>query len=539
MKRRLLEGIAFCVLASAWAHASYSRLGFNPTDEGYMLSASRRLLDGQVPHRDYITLRPPGTHLLHAHLLLWTGDRLLLWSRLVAWLELAAIAWGWLLLAEACFGPMPLAARLCGAFAALAAGAHTFPMMPWNTIDGTLFLTAGACLRLPGPHDRGDRRLAGAVLLGASVLFRQSFAPFVPALLLMTGAAREPAAWALAAAPGLLYAGFLAAAGAWSDAWMQLTSHRDSWTQFFAMRGHLRSMALPFLLALLGGIPAHRVRPGRPWERLAAAGPIAALLICLWHLADDADGARLGWGAFGAVLGLLPPLALGGAPAREPLRAALLALAVGWGVSVSEGWPTPALASGALVCVLLAAACRIERSAGGRPLLAGAGAAAALLVSLVTLDSARRMHVYRDLPAPLLRRDLGDALRGGRGILTGEPTHRLMSELRSLADAAARRGKRSAIVPEFAQFWTTSPSPNPLSCDWPCDAELAQSALRSRVLSEVDRAHGTTVFLVQKHWSHLRPFAAVPCLPGESAVRDHIRGRFRKVADGADFEVYE
>jgi hypothetical protein len=40
-------------------------LGFNPTDDGYVLAQASRVLSGQVPHRDIASPRPLGSALLH------------------------------------------------------------------------------------------------------------------------------------------------------------------------------------------------------------------------------------------------------------------------------------------------------------------------------------------------------------------------------------------------------------------------------------------------------------------------------------------
>ena len=86
--------LALVVLA-AGLHFLYSPLGFNPTDEGFVLAYSRRVLDGQVPHRDFISIRPAGSAYLHAPELAIGGQRALWMSRAAVWLQFVVIAWGW------------------------------------------------------------------------------------------------------------------------------------------------------------------------------------------------------------------------------------------------------------------------------------------------------------------------------------------------------------------------------------------------------------------------------------------------------------
>src|SRR6266498_2935031 len=50
---------------TAWAVARVGRFGFHPTDQGFVLGQSWRLLHGEIPHRDLISARPLGSAALH------------------------------------------------------------------------------------------------------------------------------------------------------------------------------------------------------------------------------------------------------------------------------------------------------------------------------------------------------------------------------------------------------------------------------------------------------------------------------------------
>src|SRR5690349_11471336 len=93
-----VDGLLFLALAPLVTHLAFSWIGFNPTDDGFVLAYGRRLLDGQVPHRDFITIRPVGSALLHLPELWLGGDRVLAASRLTWWCELAFVAWIWVAL---------------------------------------------------------------------------------------------------------------------------------------------------------------------------------------------------------------------------------------------------------------------------------------------------------------------------------------------------------------------------------------------------------------------------------------------------------
>src|SRR5882672_5280432 len=121
---------------AAAAHFLLSPLGFNLTDDGFVLAQSRRILAGQIPHRDFIAIRPAGSAYLHVLDLLLGGEHTFLVSRLFYWLEVAVGCWAWLEIAIAStrlrpglLGAVPLAAL------AFMLSTHGFPPMAWYTID--------------------------------------------------------------------------------------------------------------------------------------------------------------------------------------------------------------------------------------------------------------------------------------------------------------------------------------------------------------------------------------------------------------------
>src|SRR4051794_12384462 len=189
----LLPGMNRAALRYLWAFAwpialivfLYERtawLGFNVLDEGLIASYSQRLLDGEVPHLDFISPRPIGSSILHLPDLLlpmpqYIGGRLIGITTVVAYSVLIA----WLI-----YGRPPSqwgVVRAAGAAASALVNLHTFLETPWYTFDG-LLLSAAAILMLERALARNSVRLgAGAFLAaGLAVTTKQSFAPVPIAL---------------------------------------------------------------------------------------------------------------------------------------------------------------------------------------------------------------------------------------------------------------------------------------------------------------------------------------------------------------------
>src|SRR5947209_19372978 len=92
---QLFVALLFLVLVPLCAHFLFSWMGFTPTDEGFTLAHSRRILDGEVPHRDFIIIRPFFSPLMHVPEV-WFGGACTLWvSRFIVWFQLAALSAAW------------------------------------------------------------------------------------------------------------------------------------------------------------------------------------------------------------------------------------------------------------------------------------------------------------------------------------------------------------------------------------------------------------------------------------------------------------
>lgn len=195
--------------------------GFNPTDEGLIAATSQRLLDGQVPHLDFITPRTAASAYLHLPEL-WLPTPLFLTGRLVALAEvvLLSLLLAWLILDQAPWR-WGLGASL-GAAASTMINLNTIPLMPWYTTDGLLLASLGLVLLREGlRRDRDILLSLGFASLAVSAMAKQSFAPVVVIgmIWLVHGSApavrsrRAVLATAAAAVPVALYSGWVALAG--------------------------------------------------------------------------------------------------------------------------------------------------------------------------------------------------------------------------------------------------------------------------------------------------------------------------------------
>jgi len=133
----MLAGVLFLTLVPTIVQLLISWMGMTPTDDGFFLGMSRRLLDGEIPHRDFITARPVGTGILWTPIVFLGGDYTIWISRFFVWFQIAGIAWIWTVLIhrmlKQVIGPTEQTALALIAFVGTAT---TFIITPWPTIDG-------------------------------------------------------------------------------------------------------------------------------------------------------------------------------------------------------------------------------------------------------------------------------------------------------------------------------------------------------------------------------------------------------------------
>jgi putative flippase GtrA len=160
------------VAVPAFYVAAYAPCGMDTTDFGFFYGHAWRVLLGEVPYRDFFYVKPPLSLYWHAFWLWLTPERVsVLAGKAGFYAEMLAASWlGALYLARAVdlrrLGvPLPLLATLGFVWSV-----HSFPPMPWHTVEGVLF-GAGALYAVVAGHP-----LLAGVLAAASALTKQSYA---------------------------------------------------------------------------------------------------------------------------------------------------------------------------------------------------------------------------------------------------------------------------------------------------------------------------------------------------------------------------
>ena len=503
------------------AHLWLSRAGYSPTDDGLILALARRLVSGEIPHRDFISVRPVGSGLVHAPFLL-AGELGYWTSRWFVWCQFGAIAWACVRILESYTQPLG-GRRFALAVLLFIATAHYVPPMAWHTIDGV----CATCMGVALVRTRAGRaRTLGYVLIGLSCICKQSFVVSAAAAFVALGGHRSLRHVVAVLAPGALYVIVLGLAGALGDAVQQLTMTSgpllDGMYELYTGLNSLVGIVLGILVWLVDRRAGHRA------ARWARALVVAPLFVGLFVRV-------LGWPiplAFPMYSFTLVAYLVVALVAQRGENRSLVAIALGLGVaaSLSHGYLTPAIASGMLVIAVMLP--RPDRLADG--LLPDAALFGITAVALAAFITVRTQYVYVD-DAQHLTHDLDTTLPGGRLIRTNERTQAFLADLRRTSDAVTARGRRYAVVPDAAGWWAFATQRNPLDVDWWIDVELGfdHPALVHRALNALEAQRGRITMLVEKYDAGALARELAPVSEEDSSILSYLRAHWREVGETA------
>lgn len=542
MWRRSLPSLTLLLGFPLAFHLTLSRWAFNPTDEGFTLAYGRRILDGQVPHRDFISVRPVGSPLMHLPELLVGGDYIFWMSRATTWFEWGVTAWAVSLIACHAFG-FDRHGGLRTAIGGLAfvGAAHNMVPMAWHTIDGLMLVCLGAAILWTG--ERRWTAYVGWILVGLSAVAKQNFALACLVLLPLVPTLRRRGWW-LAATPMAAYFALMAALGAFRETRVQLFSlsggFLDKAVVAYALNplvyaGVILGVVATALLARTAPLPG-------AYARLSPAAPAIALgciaLVAVGTGIGLLQGLQFMFASylpFGFALGAMAWLA--GNPASDippaAWKAGVALLGLAWVAGISLGYTGPAMGAG--LCLAVVAAALIQRSSLPATPRIRTRVAALAVVFVAAFLLARVTSTYLATPVWDQTERLDDLHPGTSGIRVDENPRAFYEDLATAIALAEDRPY--AILPDLAAWWATTSQANPLLLDWPNDTELMDPEVRARFLDDLDSHRGQVVFLVETvQTSQVSHGFSPPAY--DVAVAQYVQSNYELIGETAYFRLY-
>lgn len=544
--------IWFLIIVPIIFQLLYSRYGFNPTDDGFILAYSRRILNGEIPHIDFISIRPVGSAILHSIIVLIGGDFTLYISRFFVWFQFALIGAASVILAEFFLKQrFNLFIRLSVALLAVLCSLHSFPPMAWHTVDGIFVIMLGALAVI---SNKQILKYLGYFLIGFSFLCKQNYLPAAILSPFIFSDWKKWKTWLVLFAPAIIYPLPAIVALNFSNYVSQLTTQSDlNQTGLLIFQNSLAFMQKIFV----GVIVAITLF----WPNLNfknkkyPLGFIVALVLLIpifkrsfLQLSDTnyiTGSANLIAGIF---FGNLLILLSKSSRDKEYVKLFKYGLFIGllvWCSAISVGYNNTALGSGLLVSFLFIELAYVSNKLGKiiipdkiiQPLFT------VLLIYLTIITSisfniGREKNVYRDLPSSELGYSLSGVLPGARGILTNKNVYEYYADLDMTINSLG--GKKYALLPEDPAFWIKSKDENPLPIDWAYSVELNQQG-EDRLAGALDNFVDQGGYIImEKYYAANLATSLIPMgtKDGQYPIRDYVISKYDKLYDTDFFEVY-
>ncbi len=330
------------ITISIVCHLFFSWIGFNPTDDGFILSLSRRILDGEIPHKDFIYIRPALSPVIHIPVVYFGGDLTFWFSRYFVWIELASTACIWTYIIAKAFFLIPFEKYLYF-FLALTCfifSVYSAFIMAHTTYDALFLYSLGLALCL---RQSSKLILTGCFVIGLAYLCRQNFLILMPITLIILGYGKKKRYWIAAVLPGILYVIITLLLGSVNDLYFQIISVSGKFHGglkiFITNFGFWLSIPAGYFLMLKFFVKDNQEgTAAKPNTRLFFT--LVLIIIGILFLNSDIYPLYVSFFFFGLVFGAI--LYFLRVRNYEYFKYGLLILSVAWCTSISIGMSYPA-----------------------------------------------------------------------------------------------------------------------------------------------------------------------------------------------------
>ncbi|MEY4875853.1 MAG: hypothetical protein RL708_1002 [Bacteroidota bacterium] len=498
-----------------------ARLGFNPTDDGVILSLSRRLLMWQAPHKDFISIRPTGSGLLHLPELLFGGNFVFLCSRLVVCFQFACISLFSILLIEKASSFSASVFAKCLIFMiAFYLCIHTFPIIAWTTIDGIFCIITGTYL---STFENRYIKQIGYGIAGFAILCKQNFLLLPFLLIILNRDYKNIGVWVFTILPILVYGEMVFFSGSIKNAIEQFSSRSE------LFKVGIKSYFLSPYLWLGFAFTQIILWASRSAKSIVLKQLFFLLLpiILLGFLCYRNSYKAIFFLEFGILASLIVIKIIQRSNEKWFL---IFVLILAWSSSISLGYNSPGLTSGIIWIALLS---EIDFSKKWLNYI--------LLFSFICSSIAfiylRTNFIYRDKTAKELNYKL-DKIYGFGGIKTNKNTAQAMNELNGIC--ARLKNNNYCIVADYAGFWAAHHNNNLILLDWTIGDEMPTKALHDKCWKSIAGNKKIKFIIIQKYYSHCLADSLVSIKQNDKQhdLIDSVQNHYIKKWEGKYFNVF-
>ncbi|MEA1873770.1 MAG: hypothetical protein U9N51_04990 [Bacteroidota bacterium] len=477
--------------------------GLNPTDDGVVLAQSWRIIQGEIPHIDFISIRPVGSGLLHTiHFLFPTP--LEITARYFVLFQFFIIAFSWVQffrLKSNFKHEIPISYQLSILLIAWMFGTYNFNLFSWTTIDAIFWTSLGLYFSERAFHIRRSWLMLsfGIFAFSMAALSRQTFFLFFIfgiiwiAWRIYHSKKYKTAIIALLIGliPFLAYAIMIAANDAGKAFITQMSGRTDFydtaintfWLRFKS--SEIRWVNLSIIaIALFGGIArtlSHKVSaffatlPAMRMVFILETGLILYFFYrsITYFAGNYSENYLLPFLAFWILLDmLLLHISIQENKLRNCMPA-WAALFVAWVTAISYGCNTPVFAFGILTIAIIWLYLKKHQDALllKQNWLRIALPAISLIITIITIKSQFEVN-YRDLGKSQHTHNLSKINPAYGNITTNENTFSYFSEIDSLIQIFQTRNESFVFIPDNAIIYPIYRLTNPLPLDWAQTGEM-------------------------------------------------------------------
>ena len=544
-KHQLLYfSIFFILTVSVVSHLLFSWIGFNPTDDGFILSLSRRIIDGQFPHRDFIFIRPALSPVIHVPFVYFGGEYTFWFSRLFVWIELASISCIWTIIILHKFFSMKFnfLRDLFFASACFVFSTYTAFIFAYTTYDALLFYSLGLLLCL---GEFKFSRSAGYIVIGLAYLCRQNFLFVIPVSLWFFGDLRRIKYWVVVLLPGAFYLLLMLLNGALNDFISQAVSLRGQFhggiKVYVTNWGFWVFMVLGFVLMLIIGRGENLAKEKyKGYSILRWFVYLSVPVISLSFLNKEIYPLLISFSIFGFVSGITLYLVIKKQP--KFFKPGIFLLLSGWVVSVSVGMSYPALFSGEYILFIMIIVLKMydENSFSEERLKLWLNVTGIILFFIIVSGFvyARLVYTYRDKSSFELNYKIEKEIKGTKNIQTNVNTYLFLEDLNKAVSLTS--GRTYCILPDLSAYWVQSSVENPLPFSWANKTELNVNVFNIRVREEIELKKGMIIILQKVFANSIqKDSSGIKLNDAYSPVIPFIKENFNKITETSYFELYE
>ncbi len=509
MIKRTAYDIAFILLLTLICHLLFSSYGFNPTDEGFVLSATNRVLHGQIPHLDFSSVRPLGYAYLHIPELLICKSCFFMISRFVFWLENVLIAFLWIRFVLRSININISAFNFyLLTIIAFIFNVHYFPCSVLHTIDGLLFCLIG--LNIISTQKKYS--FTGFFFIGFATLCKQNYLLILPISVMLFNRNEWIKNLITGLVPIALYIGIISLYGGFNDIRTQLTGHNELFEVGF--KNYFINIYLYIGIAICFLSKKIKV--------LSFLFSIGLFLMMTVLLATNHYHGNLTFIIFGVLLvELWDDIAY--------RKIVFLGLVIAWSVSISVGYNTPALFAGGCLTLILLKWNKEYLFSNNKMLVAFS------IVGLGVFYFVRTTNNYRENSATQLTYKIDNLVEGGCCIKTNKNTYAVLKELDSLKHTNAG----IIVLPDFTACNIMHSHQSPIGTEWPNKTEIPNDKILWKVAGKII-SEKSAVFAVTKYQTALLKDGFIPVENGgmNYPIVKFVKQRYKKITETNYFEIY-